>query len=314
MDGTLRYLMMAAAVAVNLALALASGSLASQVWLQGRHSAWQAAVLAQGRGTRKAAFVLGLAGLLASAWFEAAAMAETPLLHSGPAVAALLLRTHFGHAWLVGIAAWSLACLAPQDGAQDGIRPIALATTLAALAIFVATRSVVSHAAAGGDLGVDVAIDGLHLALVSLWAGIVIAGARLALPPQDATRQARADATCWVQRMSSTATAALLAIAATGLFKVWRALAPVSSISGFMHSYYAHALAAKLGLIAVAVVLGGLNRFVVMPRLLPAWAGSRGVGAWRQRLLVILRLEAATLMLVLVTASLLSGTEPPDAS
>jgi len=52
----------------------------------------------------------------------------------------------------------------------------------------------------------------------------------------------------------------------------------------------------------------------VLPGLFRQLAGGQHDGPWRQRLVTILRLEAATLLLVLVAASLLSGTEPPGTS
>ena len=106
-EGLLANLTVAATVAVNLGLALSMGAIASRLWLRGRDSAWRTGVLAQARDARRVGFVLALAGLAASAWLEAAAMAETPLLQAGPALANLLLRTHFGHAWIAGLAAWS---------------------------------------------------------------------------------------------------------------------------------------------------------------------------------------------------------------
>ena len=313
-EGSLRALMMAATVAIHLGLALLVGAMASQLWLRGRDSAWRDEVLAQGRNARRSGCALGLAGLLASAWFEAAAMAETPLLQAGQAVEALVLRTHFGHAWTIGLVAWSIAGLLPFAEGSDGRRPVAFAAAIAALSVFIATRSVVSHAGSGGDFTPDVAVDWLHLSLVSLWVGMVMAGARLALPVDDAPLQARADAAYWVQRMSTTATVALVAIAATGLLKAWRAAVPASSVHEFLDSSYGHALGAKLVLVALAVALGGFNRFVVLPGLFRQLAGGQHGGPWRQRLVTILRLEAATLLLVLVAASLLSGTEPPGTS
>jgi putative copper resistance protein D len=307
-------LMVAATVAVDLGLALLMGAIASRLWLRGRDSAWRTGVLAQARDASRFGFVLALAGLSASAWFEAAAMAETPLLQAGPSLADLLLRTHFGHAWIVGLVAWAVAGLLPMSRADGEPRPARLAAVLAALSIFIATRSVVSHAANRGDFTLDVAVDWFHLALVGAWVGIVLAGARLTVPREDAPPRARADATLWVRHMSSTATAALGGVAATGLFKAWRTLVAAPSLPAFVDSPYGRTLGAKLVLVAAAIALGGLNRFLVLPRLFRQLDGELAGGPWRARLTAILRLEAATLALALVAAAILVGTEPPGAS
>jgi copper resistance protein D len=312
-EGLLGNLTVAATVAVNLGLALSMGAIASRLWLRGRDSAWRTGMLAQARDARRVGFVLTLAGLAASAWFEAAAMAETPLLQAGPALTNLLLRTHFGHAWIAGFAAWSAASLLPMSRDDGELRPAGLVAALAALAVFIATRSLASHAADRGDLTLDVAVDGLHLALAGTWVGIVLAGARLRVPREDAPPAARADATAWVQHLSSSATAALAGIVATGLFKAWRAMGAAPSLQAFVDSSYGRTLGAKLILVAVAVALGGLNRFLVLPRLFRQLDGARTGASWRAPLVAILRLEAATLALVLVAAALLAGAEPPGA-
>jgi putative copper resistance protein D len=62
-------------------------------------------------------------------------------------------------------------------------------------------------------------------------------------------------------------------------------------------------LDAKLALVAIAVALGGFNRFAVMPSLPRAWP----------RFVRVLRVEAAVLLAVLVAAALLANGEPPAA-
>ena len=102
-----------------------------------------------------------------------------------------------------------------------------------------------------------------------------------------------------------------MGIGASGLFKVWRAFEPSASARQFIDSDYGHTLLVKLALVAVAVALGGANRFIVLPRLFAELAGVENGGGWRRGLTRILHVEAATLLLVLVAATVLGGTEPP---
>jgi len=312
-EGTLRILMIADLVAVHLGLALVIGALASQAWMWSRTSAWASRVAVQVAQARRAGFVLALAGLCAAVWFEAAAMSESPLLAAGPALGSLLTQTHYGHAAIIGLAAWLAAgaVLLMRHAGVSGLG--AFIASLLGVALFVVTRSVVSHAGSQGDLTLDVAADAVHLVLVCLWVGIVVAGARLAIPDGSAAALDRSDASCWVQRMSATATAAIVGIAATGLFKVWRGWTAVGSLGAYTGSAYGYALLAKLALVTVAAALGGANRFLVLPGLFRslAAANEHDDGSWRRRLLQILRVEACTLLLVLSAAAVLSSSELP---
>jgi len=310
-EGTLRILAMAADVAVHLGLALVVGAVASQGWLWRRPSSWRDVVVGQALGMRRLGFALGLAGVLAALWFEAAIMTEQPPMQAGSAIGTLLLHSHFGHATLVGVAAWlaAAAFLVPQASRRD--EAIRFALSLGAIVVFVASRSAVSHAASRGDVTVDVAVDVAHLLLVCTWVGIVAAGARLTLPSSGAPALERAAATRWVARMSSTATVALVGIGASGLYKVWRVLESAPSALQFVASDYGRTLVVKLVFVGVAAALGGANRFVVLPRLLTDLAGAEDGGRWRRGLVRILRFEAVTLLLVLVAAAVLGSTEPP---
>jgi copper resistance protein D len=310
-EGTLRILAMAATVAVHLGLALVVGAIASQVWLWRRPSSWRDVVVKQALGMRRLGFALGLAAVLAALWFEAAIMTDEPLLQAGPAIGTLLSHSHFGHATLVGIVAWlaAAALLAPRASSRDEV--VRFALSLGAVAVFVATRSVVSHAGSQGDVTVDVAVDLAHLLLVCTWVGIVMAGARLALPSSGAPALERAAATQWVARMSSTATVALVGIGATGLYKVWRVFEPAPSALQFVDSDYGRTLVIKLVFVGLAAALGGANRFVVLPRLSTELAEAGDGGRWRRGLVRILRFEAVTLLLALIAAAVLSNTEPP---
>jgi putative copper resistance protein D len=174
------------------------------------------------------------------------------------------------------------------------------------------SRSAVGHAGSQGDLSFDVANDGAHLVAACLWVGMVLFAASVRLPAIGASMQQRLDATQWVAALSSTATVALLVVVLTGSFKVWRS---GTSLTAVVSSDYGVALGSKLALVAVAAGLGGLNRFRILPALfvdLRADIGDAAPRPWRHQLKTVLRLEALVLLLVLVAAAVLAGTEPPN--
>lgn len=297
-----------ATVTLNLALAIAVGAGISDLWLASRGSPWAA-----GRRNR-----LSLAGaaavaaaLLASGallWLKAAAMAEVPLTDAGAAAWSMLTATHFGLAWTAGTSALALGALAivlRRDG-TDRRRWIVL--NLSALAAFLYTRSTVSHASAESDFGIRILVDWFHLVLVSVWVGeVVIAGLlTLAAAPSDLADD-RIDCKGYIEGISTTATYALAGIVVTGLANAWF---NVGSPAALVGNAYGSALLAKLALVAIAVLLGGFNRFFVLPSLTAA--GPVAAPALR-RFTTILRIEAVVLSGVLILAAILSSTPPPTA-
>jgi len=310
-QGPVRYLMMGALVAIHSGLAVVLGSVASQLWLRAASvSPWQARTASQAHALRPAGFGLVLAGLLAAAWLEAAAMADDGLVASFAQLEALVSATHYGHAWLAGVVAWILAGALLLRASS----PSRLVAGLAAVGVFVLTRSVVSHAGAQGDFTLAVAVDWAHLVLACLWIGIVVVGALQQIPADDASEADRKGSLRWIGLMSDTATVIIVVIGLTGLHKVWQGLTVAGSLGTYIASEYGVKLLAKLSLVGVAAVLGGLNKFVVLPPLLRGLAvGANSAGPWRRRLVRALRIELAVLALVLVAAAALGSTETPGA-
>lgn len=292
-----------ATVALNLGVALAVGAGMSAAWLRRAASSWAVDKLRWLRGAALAGLALALLAYIAVLWLQAAAMAEVPIAEAAPAVVATLGSTHFGAAWLGGCCALLAAAAATFFGQR------AAWLGMAALGVFLYCRSIVSHAGAEGNLSWTVAADWLHLVLISVWAGeVLVAGLgtlrRAASGPADRRDQAR-----YVETLSTSATVALAGIAATGLYAAWRALGSLDNLAG---NPYAEVFLVKLSLVAGAALLGGFNRFVVMPGLLAGLRGD-GAGAPARRFARVLQVEALVLVAVLVAAAVLSSTSPPTA-
>lgn len=299
-----------ATVALNLALALAVGAGLAALWLAAGTSNWAWAQLARCRALQLVAIAAGMLSMCALLLLVAASMAEVPIGEAGQAVRTLLAQSHFGMAWLVGMGALAAAALAAAIGTPLRWRRGLAWLNLFAIAAFFYTRSMVSHAAADGDLNPAIVADWFHLCLVSAWVGVVFIAAfgTLAGPPP---LEGREDAARYIGKLSLCATLALAGIGATGLFGAWHNLGSLANAAG---SDYGKVLAAKLALVALAVVLGGYNRFIAMPALL------RELGNTGERDLptlpafkLVLRIEAVVLLAVLACAALLSATAPPAA-
>jgi putative copper resistance protein D len=297
----------AATVVLNLAVAVAAGARMSTLWLSHGASPWAT-------DRRRIVHAWALAGTLvalpanaALLWLEAAAMAEVPVAEAGEAAYAMLTATHYGLAWSVGMGA--LAVAAALGVPARASRKVTGAA-LAALSVFWYARSMVSHAASDGDVSVALLVDWAHLALISLWLGeVIVAGMAILAGTGPSSEQDRRTRAAYVASLSSSATIALAGIFVTGLYSAWHNLGAVQALVG---TAYGNTLLAKLAVVGVAAMLGGFNRFIVMP----PWFGRERAGqaarkALPHRFTRILQVEAVILLAVLVLAAMLASTPPP---
>jgi putative copper resistance protein D len=220
----------------------------------------------------------------------------------------MVRSTHYGHAWLVGIAA--LLAVAAVSG-RSKLPKNLTKTAGAGLALFALSRSLVSHAAAQGDVTLAVAIDWTHLVLVGLWAGIVFVSSWVLLQPLRLASD-RLDAASWIARLSMTATLALAGIVVTALANTWRSTE--GAIGQLVGSPYGTVLFIKLALVLAAAAMGAFNRFRVLPALLSNLrTSSSNAARGAARFTRTLQVEAAVLVAVLVAAAFLSSSSPPGA-
>ena len=294
--------------ALNLGAALAVGCCLSGAWLASAGSPWALRCRRRLPGYALAGLAAAGAADLALLWLQAAAMAEVPVLEARAAVLATLSGTHFGTAWLTGIAALGVAAAALALP-----RRLAPAAALAALAVFLYSRSMLGHAASDGDISVRIALDWLHLVLVSVWVGeVFVAGLFTLRGAAGGAPGQRAEQAAYIEALSTSATVALGGILASGLYNAWHGLGSLDNAVG---NPYAGALLVKLLLVGCAALLGGVNRMIVMPALLGALRRN-GAAAERRgrRFTLVLQLEAALLAAALCAAAVLSSTPPPAGS
>ncbi|MFL6672367.1 MAG: copper resistance D family protein [Massilia sp.] len=285
----------------------------ASLWLAGASSQW-----AWGGRVRVqvVAWSSALVALLANVvllWLEAAAMAEVPIAQAGAAAWSVLTATHYGLAWIIGTCALIAAAGLSIAGKREKRLRLTAGLSVLALAVFLYTRSMVSHAASEGDFSLAMLADWIHLNLVSLWvgevlvAGAIVLAARAPLQPVD-----RRDRANYIQALSTSATFALAGIFITGLFGAWRNLGGFANLIG---NPYGETLLVKLALVACAASLGGINRFLVMPPLLDRERDEgRSSETSARKFRLVLRIEAVVLFAVLFLAAVLGSTSPPAAA
>ncbi|WP_426175303.1 copper resistance D family protein [Massilia sp. TWR1-2-2] len=303
---------LAATVALNLSVAVVTGSSMSTAWLRAGQSTWSARCLVRLRALAQAAVVAAILSYGMVLWLEAAAMAEVPVTAAGPAVSSVLTATHYGLGWTIGMSALALVAMVTAVPWRPDHARAANLVRLLALGVFLYSRSIVSHAGAGGDASWAVAADWIHLVLISLWLGeVVVAGLVTLREAAGSAQDERQERARYIAALSRSATIALVGIFVTGLVGAWRGLGSVENTIG---NPYATTLLIKLTLVATATMLGGANRFFVMPALLVQLRDSadRTLDTGR-RFTLVLQIEAIVLFAALILAAVLSSTSPPAA-
>jgi len=106
-------------------------------------------------------------------------------------------------------------------------------------------------------------------------------------------------------RLSTLATSALALVVLSGVYNSWRQLGKLSDL---WTTEYGWLLLLKLGLVALMMIIGALNRFRMVPRI----AAVHGdVARVSQPFLQILHLDSVIFTTVLVVAVVLGMQMPP---
>jgi putative copper resistance protein D len=293
---------------LNLAVAVLTGATFCRLWLGRDVSNWADA---RREPVRKLAIVSASVAVVVNVvllWLESAAMAEVPVTEAAGATWSMLTATHLGLAWWIGMA--GLLCCAVLTCIQGARGPGPATLSMAALAVFWYSRSMVSHAAGAGDFSLPLLAEWLHLGLISLWVGeVMVAGVIMLRDTGDMSAADRRARAAWISSLSSSATFALTGIFITGLYAAWRNLDGLDHLVG---NPYGATLVAKLVFVGVAAMLGGFNRFFVMPPWLAREsAGHSSADEFPRRFTRVLWIEALVLLVAVVLAAWLASTSPP---
>jgi len=295
------------AALADLAFASALGALLLRVWL-GREHAFASMSPARGgygRASRTSivSALVFIACVFASLWLQSAAMSGSPILDAGASLWLVATATHAGVGWAVACAGGVLLALACGKSEAFGAGRVAAAVLGAIVAA--AGKAAVGHAADAGAFSIAEGVQTLHLLATGVWGGVVIAGAAV-LPALD-TSAARASLMRIVLRMSHAAAIAVTLVIATGVFNAWRGTGGSADV--LTGSGWGRALLLKSALIACALMLGALSRWSALPRL-----QRTASTADAHTVINVMRVEAVLMVMVFVTASVLSHSVPGFAS
>ena len=176
----------------------------------------------------------------------------------------------------------------------------------AALLLFIASGFTGHARAASAEYFLAIPSDLLHFAAASVWVGGLVTLAA-AVPRAVAAlggEKKLAAYTGYISRFNKLALMSVLIIAATGIYNSYT---HVDSFAAMIGTTYGQLLIAKAGLSLLMIIIGGLNAYVIHPRI------RSGAGGSENALLRNVKLETALSVVVLLLAALLAFMPPARA-
>ena len=234
---------------------------------------------------------------------QASVVYDTPPLDAlaGPSWS-LVSETEWGRLWLMrmGFGVATGAALFAMRGRVESTALGLLAIALGAAALLTISRS--SHAAALLEIGnISLLNDFIHMIAVALWVGGLFS---LALDVPAAIRilkesDRRQALSALIPRFSVIAGLSVAVLALTGIYSAWTQV----TVPEALDTPYGRALAIKVGLVGLLLLIAAINLVWVRPRL----PGDGRAAYWLRRLVVA---EVIVAALVLLSVGFLTSLEP----
>ncbi len=181
-------------------------------------------------------------------------------------------------------------------------------------AVILATTSLGSHSAASPDATTAIVADWIHLSAVSLWVGGLVALLITLLKLGELRSGQVGDAVNLtiarlVERFSSVALAAVVALALSGLV---RSLAEVVEPANLIDTAYGQTLLFKLGLLLPLLGLAGVNLLVIRPRMQKASRAVDGAAMtpWLNLIRQTVSVEVIFVSAILLVTGILTSLPP----
>jgi putative copper resistance protein D len=237
-------------------------------------------------------------------WLQTMVMGDVSFTGAGKMLWPVLTASHYGKTWLLSGAglAMGITTMCWPLGRLCGVKRLIVAL---GLALYACGRVGASHAADAGDFSLAEGVHWLHLCSVGIWAGVVLVSAFIVLPhmvrsmPVNVTQD-------FCARLSRTATPVFVLAMASGIYNI-RHIAARSGVSSEIASRgYGHIFGGKALLVLLVLLLAGINREWVLPRILHSSNTAPAI----RRFTSILRVEAWLMLLLLIAAAWLAHRSP----
>lgn len=213
----------------------------------------------------------------------------------------VVIETHFGHVWSLHLL--TLLWLMLSMPAARHVPNMQMA--LLGMAMLTFTYSATSHASDGGDFTFAELNDWLHVVSTSVWGGGIFVTLLVVFP---LLKKRHAVLARTAARLSDLSALALVLVLFSGISN---ALLRIHNWAELIETDYGRILLIKMTLVAIMVLIGGINRFVIVPHIrgnLTLWDVENAI--WHLK--ITLALDAALLVTVLIAAGMLIQGMPPS--
>ncbi len=284
----------------RLALATIIGASAAFIWLLKDHRA-RALVQPRLRFMIDGALITLLITTAVVLLMRSATMADVSLLEAFPFVEKVVEKSHFGSLW-----AGRAIALVIMNTLWLFIRkktaPHSCVLLIAASAAIAFYISATSHAGDEGLFTLDNITNSIHIIGGCLWGGAVIAYLVIISTLRQQSNAMHEVICHSADRLSSLATVALALVISTGLLNTWHRLETVAEL---WQTDYGITLMIKFGFVAMMMVIGASNRFIIIP----AMTGKPAASGHFQR---VLSLDALLFITIICIAAALGIQGPGE--
>jgi putative copper export protein len=264
-----------------------------------------------GETSAKMVLLMSVVALLANALFllfQASFVSDTPLKEVYSVIVPFLLETRYGKLSVLRTGLLAAVLIMSLVATRRGGRLISLAGAAISFLVLV-SLSLAGHQGTGREPSIPLLLDILHISTVSLWVGgLFYIRFCYSFLMDRAGPEFFAIFSKLITRFSRMATACVIVGPATGLSL---GLINVKSFPFLIHAPYGIVLLAKAVFVAALISLGGVNKFLLLPRLnkygLEQWSETALWRAWLRR---VISAEVVTASAVLLLTSLLSHLSP----
>jgi putative copper export protein len=264
-----------------------------------------------GETSARMIFLVSIIALFANALFlllQASLVSDTPLEEAYSVIVPFLLETRYGRFSVFRTAVLAVLMIISYAAIRRGGRLISVGGTAASFLVL-ASISMSGHQGTGKGDAIPLVLDVLHIGAVSLWiGGLFYVRSCYAFFMNKAGAEFSAIFRDLIMRFSRMATGCVFVGAAAG---VSLGFINVKRLTYLIHNPYGRVLLLKSLIVAVLIALGGVNKFILLPRLNRyGWEQQTETAIYRAWLGRIITAEVVTGSIVLLVTSLLSHLSP----
>jgi putative copper export protein len=266
-----------------------------------------------GETSARMIFLVSIIALIAEALYlvlQASVISDTPLIKVYSVIILFLLETRYGRFSVVRTGLLAVVLVMSFAAARRGDRRISLVGAALSFLILVSI-SMSGHQGTRRGTAIPLVLDVFHISAVSLWiGGLFYIRFCYAFLMNRAGIEFFAIFRNLIMRFSRMATVCVFIGASAG---VSLGFINVKRLPYLIHSSYGLVLLLKSLIVAVLISLGGVNKFILLPRLNKSgaehWTETATYRTWLRR---VVTAEVVSGFVVLLLTSLLTHLSPEN--